>query len=101
MAGSTVAMARPVKPALMCPLPPSANECNSAGIFDNARKTGSTRSASARPAGVSSTFRRERTNNGVPRVVSSCAICRLSAGWAMASVSAALRKCSCRATSRK
>ena len=33
--------------------------------------------------------------------LSSCAIARLSAGCAMASDSEALRKCNCRATSRK
>ena len=54
-----------------------------------------------RPAAVSSTRRRERTNSGAPSAASSWAICRLSAGWATARVSAARRKWSWRATSRK
>ncbi len=56
---------------------------------------------SARPAGVSSTRRLVRANSGVPSAASNWAICRLSAGWATASASAARRKWSCRATSWK
>jgi hypothetical protein len=53
------------------------------------------------PAGVISTPQRVRLSKSASSAVSSCAIARLRAGWAMASFSAALRKCSCRATSRK
>ena len=102
MPGSTVAMARPVKATRTRPIWPSATARNCGGQpAERAQQRLDLAAPGVRPAGVSSTRRLERTKRGAPRAFSNCAIWRLSAGWATARASAARRKCSWRATSRK
>ncbi len=58
-------------------------------------------SLNARPAGVSETVRRSRSNSRTPSSASSFATCCESAGWVTPRRSAALRKCRSSATAWK